>query len=623
LRVITARVTARFNVFKDLLIDLGEVLLKVFDDPKEAVVALWESIKQNIVNRFVALPKVLLFPFQQLVKIAEASALAIKGIWSKEAREQSRELFRQVAKDAVDYVDNVGQVLTGVENPVTKLVQGAIDLNNQINSVVEQADDLETRMNAVLRVERALSLERAEQNRNLQDARRIARDMDVDAQTRLEALRLIAEEEGKLLQKELDNERERLDIIEQQNSLSRDSETDIQAVIDQRIKLADLERSSLEKQMSTQRDINTLERQIREENLRRERTRFELFQRNKDLELDKVRDNLIEQGRLTEALQKDLLRMEEEREQEQKSLRELFLVEFLNQKFSQEEAERLASEKAQIEMDERIYSARRALNDQVRKERIDADKFDRDIALRRTEMLLGFEQQRLIEQGRFLEAALLEELDKVKLKEELRLQFLQEFLDSDMEANEAARRAEELAELESEQRIADNRKKIQDASLKQRLHVAEQISKGLETLNTSFFNNSKEIAVAKAIIDTLAGANSAFSETAGGIFVKSAAAASALAMGYANVKKILATKIGSKSTSGTMASAPKVSTSFGLVDAGTNRQQFAFDTASQAQSMTAQNMQPTIVLDGEFDPAFLAVKVTMGNNQISSQGTGF
>jgi hypothetical protein len=60
-----------------------------------------------------------------------------------------------------------------------------------------------------------------------------------------------------------------------------------------------------------------------------------------------------------------------------------------------------------------------------------------------------------------------------------------------------------------------------------------------------------------------------------------------------------------------------------LVDAGTNRQQFAFDTASQAQSMTAQNMQPTIVLDGEFDPAFLAVKVTMGNNQISSQGTGF
>jgi hypothetical protein len=192
-----------------------------------------------------------------------------------------------------------------------------------------------------------------------------------------------------------------------------------------------------------------------------------------------------------------------------------------------------------------------------------------------------------------------------------------------MEAGEAGRRAEEMAELESAQRIFDAKQNLADAELAQRLNMAKQISTGLEAINSALFNDSKEIAVAKTIIDTYAGAQSAFAETKGGVIAKSAAAAAALAMGFANVKKILAVKKGSKSTSSATMSAPKVSSSFGLVEAGTNRQQFANATAVGASASGSQQRPPTIVLSGEFDPAFLAVKVTMGNNQISSQGTGF
>jgi hypothetical protein len=152
--------------------------------------------------------------------------------------------------------------------------------------------------------------------------------------------------------------------------------------------------------------------------------------------------------------------------------------------------------------------------------------------------------------------------------------------------------------------------------------MAKQITNGLEAINNAFFNESKEISVAKAIIDAIAGASSAFTETKAGIAGKSAAAAAALAMGYANVKKILAVKKGSRSTSSAKMSAPKVSSSFGLVDVGTNRQPFAEAMATGATAGSG-TMQPVINLSGEFDPAFLAVKVTMGNNQISSQGTGF
>jgi hypothetical protein len=251
-----------------------------------------------------------------------------------------------------------------------------------------------------------------------------------------------------------------------------------------------------------------------------------------------------------------------------------------------------------------------------------AEKFDREIALKRTEIELAFEQDRLNRQGRFVEAALLNELDKEELKKKLKAQFQAEFIEGGMEATRAGLQAEEMAELESSKRIKENEQILADAELQQRLNMAKQITSGLEAINNAFFNESKEISVAKAIIDAIAGANSAFTETKAGIFGKSAAAAAALAMGYANVKKILAVKKGTKSTSSARMSAPKVSSSFGLVDVGTNRQPFAEAMATGATA-GAGNGTPTIVLAGEFDPAFLAVKVTMGNNQISSQGTGF
>jgi hypothetical protein len=191
-----------------------------------------------------------------------------------------------------------------------------------------------------------------------------------------------------------------------------------------------------------------------------------------------------------------------------------------------------------------------------------------------------------------------------------------------VEEEEAERRANETAQIQSEQRIFDAKKALMDAELQQRINNAQVISNAVGAINSAFFNDSKALAVAKAIIDTYAGAQSAFAETKGGIFMKSAAAASAMATGFANVKKILAVKKNDKSVSKASVSAPKVSSSFGLVDVGTNRQPFAEAMATGATAGSG-NMQPVINLSGEFDPAFLAVKVTMGNNQISSQGTGF
>jgi hypothetical protein len=620
LRVIMAGLSASFNVIRDRAIAFGETIVKALKDPKQAIIDLGKVILDNLINRFTAIPKIIQGAFGVISKGAMATGLAVKGIWSKEAREQSRELFKEAGKDAVQYANGLGQLFTGIEDPITKLVEGSSNLIDEISEASNVAKQLETQMNAVLVRERELSLQRALQNKELQKTREFARDLEQPAEQRLQALKDIAKAEQELLEQELDNERERLRIIIAKNKQSEDAEKDVQAVIDQQIKLADLERASSEKQMSSLRDINTVERQIREERLRRERIQSDLFVSNREFEFNVIKDNLIKEGKLAEALNLDLQRFKESEIEERERLENLYKAEFISLKFSEAEAEKLAKLKADQELKEELYKRQEAFDEQTKKDLIDSNKFDRDIALRRKDMLLDFERQRLIDQGRFAEAARLEELDKDVLKEELRLQFLQDFLDSGMEAGEAARRAEEEAELESAQRIFDAKKRLQDAELEQRLNIAKQISVGLGAINTAFFNDSKEIAVAKAIIDTLAGANAAFAETKGSIFLKSLAAASALSMGYANVRKILSTKIGDKSVSQASPSAPNISTSFGLVDVGTNSP-IASQMASQVGAQSNQ-LPPTFVFTGDLDPEFMSIKVTQGSNSISSRTLG-
>jgi hypothetical protein len=622
LRVIMAGFSAVTEVILDRLSALGRVLISAFENPQQAVKDLWEVIKQNLVNRVTALPMIFNSAFGAMSKSVQAVGLAVKGIWSDEAREASKKLFEEAAKDYKTYLNGIIQLTTGVEDLVAKVVEGAKNLNDEIDREVEQRKALQGAMNKVLSNERELSVERAEQNKALQQARELARNLDEDSAKRLEALKEVAKAEDEMSAKELANERERLRIMQAQMKISDTDEPALKAEAEQRAKLLDLERESSERRTKLLRDVNTVERQIREENLRRERTEFEILQANRELGFAKVRDNLIAEGKLTEALRIDSLRIEKESEEEKKKLKQLFLVEFLAQKFSAEKAESLAEEKAQIQTQENIYKAKKALADQEKKEQIDKQKFDRDVALRRTEMLLAFEQDRLIRQGQFVAAAQLEQMNKDVLSEQLRIQYLQELRDQGVEAEEANRRAREMADIESEQRIFDAKQALMDAELQQRINNAQVISNAVGAINSAFFGDSKALAVAKAIIDTYAGAQSAFAETKGGITMKTLAAGSAIAIGFANVKKILATKVGDKSVSKASVSAPKVSSSFGLVEAGTNRQPFAEAMATNATAGSGM-VQPVINLSGEFDPAFLAVKVTMGNNQISSQGTGF
>ena len=177
-----------------------------------------------------------------------------------------------------------------------------------------------------------------------------------------------------------------------------------------------------------------------------------------------------------------------------------------------------------------------------------------------------------------------------------------------------ANEADKLAEYKKN---AQNQAEIDKITAMQRIALQQSVNNSIANIANSLFGRFKSVAIAQAIIDAIGGASSAYKQTPGGVFVKGLAAASALASGYARVRQIRSVTPGSRSTpSGSQSSsvaastAPAMQPSFGVVD--------ATRTASTVSNGASQ--RPIIVLEGEFDSEFLAIKVRQGSDSLSSRG---
>ena len=625
LRVIMAGASATLNVFKDILSAVGRTLITAFENPQQALKDLGELIKQNVINRIVAIPQIAMSAFDVLSKGAVAAGLAVKGIFSEEAREQSKELFLEAGKDFKEFSNNVFQLATGIEDPIDKLVDGVSKITEEIKADSAAAEELEASMNAVLIREREIGVERARQNRDLQEARAIARDMDVDAETRLKAILDVGKAESKMFEEEIANERERLRIMEEQASLSDSDEATLNAIAEQKEKLFSIEQSSLQNTMRLLRDEQGVRRQISEEGVRMANHNFEIRTKQEEMRMDELRTNLIREGKIREALELELSNIVENQEEERARLKELYLTEFLGQKFKQEDAERMAREKAETEVAERIAVATKNVEDRKIEEAKSADAFNRGLDEQRRLFSIKQAQDRLSQRGQEIQALRMLELDSeegiARRRNEIRTQLEQQYRDQDMDAKEAARRADAESQLLVDKEVHENKLQLSKLTAQNSIDIAKSVGNSLGQLNNALFNDSKELAVAQTIANTYAGAMAAFKDTPGNIIIRSLAAAAAVATGIANVKKILSTKLGSKSISESAPpSQPNITTGFGLVDVGTNAP--IAEQVAMGASPARQSMNPTFVFQGDLDPEFMTIKVKQGSDAISSRTIG-
>lgn len=239
LRVIMAFLGAAVDKVADVFVKIGENMVNAFENPQETLQNLSKAIRENITNRIEGLIE--LFP-----KLGEAITKVFSGDFSGGAK-IATDAIAKTTLGVEDFTDKIGDAAKSVSDFAKEVANTAIEGAN-----------LENALNKVLMKERELRVERAEANATIAEQRNLAKDLNLSLEERIAALTTANEMEQELLVRELENESERLRIMEAKAALAKSDEDTLNAIADQQVRVANIEEQSLNKRRELQEQLTTL-----------------------------------------------------------------------------------------------------------------------------------------------------------------------------------------------------------------------------------------------------------------------------------------------------------------------------------------------------------------------------
>lgn len=242
LRIVMGFLGAAVDKVADIFVGIGESMVNAFENPQDALQSLADAIRDNISNRIEGLIE--LFP-----KLGEAINLALSGEFSA-AGKVATDALAKTTLGVEDFTDKMGDAARSV-----------VDFAKEVGETAVAGAELEDSLNKVLVKERELRIERAEANATIAEQRNLAKDLNLSLEERISALTMANEMEQELLVRELENERERLRIMEEKAALAKSDEDTLNAIADQQVKVANIEEQSLNKRRELQEQLTTLRRQ--------------------------------------------------------------------------------------------------------------------------------------------------------------------------------------------------------------------------------------------------------------------------------------------------------------------------------------------------------------------------
>ena len=216
--------------FMDAIAGLGDLIIGVFENPKQALTNFANLIKDNIVNRFEGL-------LELVPQLGKAIGLLFEG------------KFKEAGKTATNAV---AKVSLGVEDIVDK-TQQAIDKTNEfIQATVEEgeiAGKIADQRAKADKVERDLLVQRAEANRKIAELREIAANKEtVTVQERLEAIKEASKVENEITAKEIEAAKLRLEAKQAENALGLSTKADLEEEAQLKARVIELETARLNTQ---------------------------------------------------------------------------------------------------------------------------------------------------------------------------------------------------------------------------------------------------------------------------------------------------------------------------------------------------------------------------------------
>jgi hypothetical protein len=214
----------------DMLANLGESIISVFENPKQALIDFKNLIVENITNRFDAIIDTLGF-------LGSAFKKVFSGDFSG-AMEDAK-------KAGSSYVD----VLTGVKDTLDKVTESVTNLGSEIAKDARAAANIADQRAKADKLERALLVERAKANRDRADLLdKAAQKEKFTAQERIDFLTEAGKIEDEITAKEIIAAKLRYDAKVLENSLSKSTKEDLLEEANLKANLINLETAKLTKQ---------------------------------------------------------------------------------------------------------------------------------------------------------------------------------------------------------------------------------------------------------------------------------------------------------------------------------------------------------------------------------------
>lgn len=239
LRVIMAFLGAAVDKVADVFVGIGESMVNAFENPQQALVDLGSSIKTYVLD--------------QITLVVDGFTLVGSAI---------KKALSGDLTGAMDDAASAAKKLVLETNPAYQALnaaaEGASNLAEEAYEAGEAGGTLEDALNKVLIKERELRVERAEANKTIAEQRNLAKDLNLSIEERVAALTKANEMEQELLVRELENESERLRIMEAKAALAKSDEDTLNAIADQQVRVANIEEQSLNKRRELLEQLTTL-----------------------------------------------------------------------------------------------------------------------------------------------------------------------------------------------------------------------------------------------------------------------------------------------------------------------------------------------------------------------------
>ena len=273
----------------DLLADLGEGIISVFENPKQALINFKNLLVENITNRFKAILDTVGF-----------LGSAIKNVFSGE--------FKAALDDAKKAGSSFVDSFTGVENSIDKATESVKNFAKEIAADATAAAKIADQRAQAEKLARNLVVERAEAERKIAELREKAVNKDkFTAQERIQFLEEAGRISDELAAKEIAVSQLRLEAKRTENALTKSNKEDLdeQARLEAEVIQKETQRLNLQKRLSTelltsrreeakaQQDIINAENKRNEEAAAKEQARLDA--------IDKIRNDFRDKEKLREA----------------------------------------------------------------------------------------------------------------------------------------------------------------------------------------------------------------------------------------------------------------------------------------------------------------------------------